>query len=176
MKKFLPAQKGFTLIELLVVIAIIAILATIGAVIFSGVQGRARDGRRQADVTAIGKAMEANKGSTTNVYPSLNPVWFAGGLIPEDPGTATDYCIAWNTTSGTAVAKPGTWGAASVCPTTLEWGGTVTEIEAIGPATAVPCAGAGPCTAGAPSTAVNFQICARSEVTATTFFCTPNAQ
>lgn len=183
MRKVLPNNKlrsGFTLIELLVVIAIIAILATIGAVIFSGVQGRARDGRRQADVQAIAKALEANKVATTTVYPSLNSAWFAGGAIPVDPSATGSFCIGWNnSTTGQAVARPAAWGAAGACPTVAAWAGGAgapTEVDAITTTAAVPCAGAGPCTAGAPSTATNFQVCAQSEVTATVFFCRPNSQ
>ena len=166
-------SKGFTLIELLVVIAIIAILATIAATIFSGVQARARDGRRQADTIAIAKAMEANKGSTTNVYKSLSTAMFAGGVVPTDPSVTQSYCIGWNTTSGTAVPKPTAWGA-TVCPVAAGWAGA-TEIDVAGDGQ--PCAGAAACSpSGADTTIVNFQVCAKSEVTATNFLCTPNQQ
>ncbi len=38
-------KKGFTLIELLIVIAIIAILSTVGMLVFGNVQKNARDAR-----------------------------------------------------------------------------------------------------------------------------------
>lgn len=41
-------QKGFTIVELLIVIVVIALLATISIVAYNGVQGRARDSKRQA--------------------------------------------------------------------------------------------------------------------------------
>lgn len=51
-------RRGFTLIELLVVIAIIGLLATIAVITVSGVQARARDTRRQADLKQLGTAIQ----------------------------------------------------------------------------------------------------------------------
>lgn len=51
-------QTGFTIVELLIVIAVIAILAAITVVAYSGIQARARDSQRQADVRMITKALE----------------------------------------------------------------------------------------------------------------------
>lgn len=52
-------NRGFTIVELLVVIVVIAILAAIGTMAFSGVQERARNAQRAADVNTITKALEA---------------------------------------------------------------------------------------------------------------------
>ncbi len=49
---------GFTLIELLIAISIIAILSVVGLVIFSGVQAKARDGKRVNDLQQIQVALE----------------------------------------------------------------------------------------------------------------------
>lgn len=51
-------KSGFTIVELLIVIVVIAILATISIIAYSGIQQRARDSQRMADLVAIGKAVE----------------------------------------------------------------------------------------------------------------------
>ena len=53
-------QKGFTLIELLVVVAVIGILAAIVVVATGGVRQRARDTKRKADLSTIGRFMLAS--------------------------------------------------------------------------------------------------------------------
>jgi len=84
MKQF----KGFTLIELLVAISIVAILVTIGATIFTGVQNEAQNSRRKADVVAIVKAMETNYDPVSGTYNAskiLDGSAFASGSIPVPP-------------------------------------------------------------------------------------------
>lgn len=51
-------QKGFTIIELLIVIVVIGILATLVLNTFRGVQARARDTERKADLNALGTQLE----------------------------------------------------------------------------------------------------------------------
>lgn len=65
------AQKknGFTLIELLVVIAIIAILSTVGMVVYSSVQKNARISKRVQDLNSIKTALETFK-TATGFYPA----------------------------------------------------------------------------------------------------------
>lgn len=72
-------KSGFTLIELLVAVTIIAILATIGLVLFSGVQKQARIGKRVQDLHAIQAALElyyqANQSyPLSNDWTQCNPV------------------------------------------------------------------------------------------------------
>lgn len=54
-------SRGFTVVELLIVIVVIAILAAISIVAYTGVQHRAHDARRVADMKAIVKALELYK-------------------------------------------------------------------------------------------------------------------
>jgi prepilin-type N-terminal cleavage/methylation domain-containing protein len=79
-------SSGFTLIELLVVIAIIAVMATIGALIYTGFQKNARDAKRKVDIDAIASAMESNYGQVnSNQYTTLTPQMFTSGNVPQDP-------------------------------------------------------------------------------------------
>lgn len=60
------------MIELAVVITIITILAAMGTIVFRGVQRRARDGKRQADLKAIQTALEVYYQENYS-YPALTP-------------------------------------------------------------------------------------------------------
>lgn len=71
--------KGFTLIELMVSISIVAILATIGAVLYSSTQQTARNSKRSQDIQAIATALEVYKSANgkylaSSGYSSSNPV------------------------------------------------------------------------------------------------------
>ncbi len=120
--KLLPQSvknpQGFTLIELMVVVVIIAILAVIGASVFGNVQARARDGKRRAEITAIGKSMEASKdpAGTTYKYTNIELAKDFPAGIPVDPTAAMSYCSGFSTTAGTAAAVA-TTNVASGCPT-----------------------------------------------------------
>ncbi len=115
MKKFLPKSfnnpQGFTLIELLVVVSIIAILSAIGIALYTGIQPKARNDRRRADLDAIAKALEINK--TSAGYVVLDNTQFANGVTPLlDP---QGYVYCGNTTAN--VQGPGLTSAstASTC-------------------------------------------------------------
>ena len=98
-KKFLKSESGFTLIELLVVIGIIAILATIGAVNFSGARAKARDAKRTADITQVKAAVEGQAaGSVNGLYPNGRPTDLpATGYNP--PQTNDSYCYTYDNTN-----------------------------------------------------------------------------
>jgi len=119
MKKFLPTIKtsGFTLIELMVAIAIVAVLSTIGLVVFSNAQDGARDSKRQSDIDAIAKALESKKTSGGITYNWIASTDFAGGALPKDPKNTTNYCfsVAATVPPGAPPPAPGTW--TSGCPT-----------------------------------------------------------
>src|SRR5260221_10781429 len=80
------AQKGFTLVELMVTISIIAILTTIGLVVYTGVQAGARDAKRKGDMDAFSSAYETNYDAfnTTGRYRALVATDFSGGAVPVD--------------------------------------------------------------------------------------------
>ena len=61
-------QKGFTIVELATVIAVIAILATISAVVYSGVQERGRYSKAQTDMKHLNDAITIYR-SKTSAYP-----------------------------------------------------------------------------------------------------------
>lgn len=50
--------RGFTIVEIIIVITVIGILAGIGIVSYSGMQARARDTERKADVDSMAAALE----------------------------------------------------------------------------------------------------------------------
>lgn len=108
---------GFTLIELLVVVSIIAILSVIGLAIFTGIQPRARDSRRQADLEAISRAMEVGYSDSTGRYSNLAESMFSASKIPTDPlsgstncqGNSCKYCV--KTSAGNCEAIDSTVGA-----------------------------------------------------------------
>jgi len=54
-------NQGFTLIELLIVIAVIAILVSIVLSVSSGVQEKGRRSRAEAEIAAVGAALESYK-------------------------------------------------------------------------------------------------------------------
>lgn len=106
-------SRGFTLVELLVVIAILAVLSVMGFAVYSGIQTKARDTRRRADIDAISKAWETHYSTGSPHYPNLQGSWFGSGTIPVDPinsgiyvytGTGTNadtYMVCANLESGT---------------------------------------------------------------------------
>src|SRR3989344_7312627 len=84
-------NKGFTLIELLVVIAIIGILSSTILVSLGGARQKARDARRQADLSQIVLALELDY-SDEEKYSQYTPEeWAAAGAkIPKDTGRYLD--------------------------------------------------------------------------------------
>lgn len=117
MRKLLPTSKGFTLIELMVAIAIVAVLSTIGLVVFSNAQAGARDSKRQSDIDAIAKALESKKTSGGVTYAWIAAADFAGGAVPKDPKGTTSYCFSVSATvpPGAPPAAPAVW--TTGCPT-----------------------------------------------------------
>lgn len=155
MRKGFTKNSGFTLVELLVVVAIIAILSVIGLTIFSGAQANARDARRRADIDAISKALETNKGVATVYYSQLAITQFSGGVIPQDT-TDAKYCIK-TAADGIVPDNPTAWAVIDACPTT-DWN----QVSASG------------------FTSVNaWKVCARLDTSTATVlkvYCKPSSQ
>jgi prepilin-type N-terminal cleavage/methylation domain-containing protein len=82
-------DRGFTLIELLVVIFIISILAIFILVITANSRARARDKKRQTDITALATAFESYFANTKS-YPVPSGVPDADGYIIGDSGIFTN--------------------------------------------------------------------------------------
>src|SRR3989344_8459217 len=55
---FMRTERGFTLIELLETISIIAVLSSIGLIVYQGVQSKARDSIRKSDLQKLAIALE----------------------------------------------------------------------------------------------------------------------
>ncbi len=174
MKKFLPKTstntQGFTLVELLIVIAIISVLAVIGITIYSGIQSKARDARRQSDIDAIASAYESAK-PTGSTYAALTAAQFSAGAVPTDTTTAK-YSICASTAGAnvnqSGYNPPTTWAAGTATPTAA-----AVNCDAITPtaAWAVIDTAAVPATL---TTVKTWTICARLETG--TFYCRSNGQ
>lgn len=102
-------KKGFTLIELLVTISIISVLMGLMLVAFNGTKSTARDGRRKADLTSIGSALELyrqDNGGYPNAasWPAAQTILKTGTYMNTDitdPTTTKSYNY---TTAGTCGA------------------------------------------------------------------------
>lgn len=146
----LNAKKGFTLIELMVAISIVAILATVGLVVFSNTQIQARNSRRTQDIAAIAGALESAKQPGQAYYTQITAANFSGNLVPDDPkSTQYHYCLyykitlpppapptavipdvsGWNTTTCPALENPngittqvfGTTNVPEIAPFATSW-------------------------------------------------------
>jgi len=87
-------KKGFSLVELLVVITIIAILSVTAYVALGGQTIKAKNSRRQQDLSTIQSALEIYYIENNNKYPdslaNLKPNYMP--KIPTDPSaTSTSY-------------------------------------------------------------------------------------
>lgn len=84
---------GFSLIELIVVITIIAVVTAVGFVSFGGVNKKARDGRRMADLEKYRVALEMARQ--------------VGNTYPADTAPVLNTLVQMNLLSGTAVDPKG---------------------------------------------------------------------
>lgn len=100
-------EKGFTLVELMIVMVILATLTMIGVVQYYGINSRARDSARRADIHEISTALEVNKKS--NGYTSLESSQFSSFQWQDPQGNV--YCIS---TGNPADPISSAWG--SSCP------------------------------------------------------------
>lgn len=99
--KKIKNNKGFTLFELLVSISIIAVLTAVAVVSYGGLNKKARDSRRVADLEKIRLALEAAR-QIGNTYPSTLSLLVSGGYLdkqPADPKTKSTSTYVYNRSS-----------------------------------------------------------------------------
>ncbi|MGC1177444.1 MAG: prepilin-type N-terminal cleavage/methylation domain-containing protein [Candidatus Saccharimonadales bacterium] len=86
-------NQGFTIVELLIVIVVIGILALLVITTYSGIQSKARNSKRQADVQSMQTQLEAFF-SQNGYYPSLadmnNQSWRQTNMKSLDAGALVD--------------------------------------------------------------------------------------
>lgn len=130
-------RKAFTLLELLVVITIIGLLVSVSLASYTRAQARARDAKRQGDLTSLRSALEIYY-AENNAYRDTSDNWQAITIplaalvptyikvLPSDPGgaglayryrsvsSAQGYCLEANLETSTA--------AQTTCTVGLEGG------------------------------------------------------
>lgn len=102
-------QTGFTLIELLITISILAVLTTMGMVLYQGVLSKTRDSVRKSDLNKLATALEiyaqkkgsfinpvtscpTSNDSTSTFYDNIASN-LSDGVVPKDPkDNKTLYC------------------------------------------------------------------------------------
>jgi prepilin-type N-terminal cleavage/methylation domain-containing protein len=86
-------NKGFTIVELLIVIVVIGILALLVITTYSGIQAKARNSKRQSDVTALQTQLEAFF-QQSGYYPSLGDLnggsWLSSNMKSLDQNALID--------------------------------------------------------------------------------------
>ena len=107
-------NQGFTIVELLIVIVVIGILAALVITTYSGIQAKARNGKRSNDMQAVQTQVEAFY-SQNGYYPSLtdlnSKVWRAANMKSldkialVDPSTNCDPDVSTTCVAGTPAAK-----------------------------------------------------------------------
>lgn len=100
-------QRGFTIVELLIVIVVIGILALLVVTTYGGIQAKARDSQRQADLAAIQTQVEAFY-ANNNYYPTAadinNATWRTTNMKSIDAEALKDPSGDASTLSTTAAS------------------------------------------------------------------------
>ncbi len=89
---FRQQPKGFTIVELLIVIVVIGILALLVITTYTGIQQKARNAKRQTDITAIQTQLEAFF-QTNGYYPNLTDINNTSFLTSNLKGLDQDALI-----------------------------------------------------------------------------------
>lgn len=103
-------QAGFTIVELLIVIVVIGILAALVVTTYGGIQAKARDSERQADLQALQTQIEAFYASN-QYYPALADInsatWRSTNMKSLDANALKDPSGSSNTLSGSDATATG---------------------------------------------------------------------
>lgn len=89
-KTSLRAKKGFTLIELMVAISVVAILSTIGLMVYTNSQRLARDTKRKDDLRQIKNALVLYYNDVKQ-YPTATDMITSAGGGTWIPALTTNY-------------------------------------------------------------------------------------
>lgn len=86
-QKIKKTSRGFTIVELLIVVVVLAILATIVIVAYNGIQERARNAKRQSDLSSVQKKLEtynAENGEYPRTTNNPKSNWRAADVRTDD--------------------------------------------------------------------------------------------
>src|SRR3954464_1530924 len=91
--KISKKQQGFTIVELLIVIVVIGILAALVITTYSGIQAKARNSKRSADMSSVQTQLEAYFTAQQH-YPSYADLssssWVTTNMKSLDQGALHD--------------------------------------------------------------------------------------
>ena len=82
---------GFTMIEIIVSITIIAVLSTLGTMVFTNSLASGRDARRKADLEQLRSALELFRTNNSSAYPTNIPSLTPYLKIPKEGKNGLDY-------------------------------------------------------------------------------------
>lgn len=91
--------RGFTIVEIIIVITVIGILAGIGIVSYSGMQTRARDTERKADIDSVVSALETYY-EQFGKYPDYETI-VSGSFLSDTLRLSPSVLTAPGSTTGT---------------------------------------------------------------------------
>ena len=110
--------RGFTIVELLIVIVVIAILAAVSVVAYGGVQQRARDSERRAELNSLKNVLhlyQADRGDYADAGcgNGTGSGWLAADYDGTGPNQSIDTCLISGNYLSRAIIDPSGLGSCS---------------------------------------------------------------